>query len=131
MIETKEAQRNRDLAATDEEPVENRQTVEGQPDKSRSLKSEAEFAPLFKKEEAEQFRTIWLEIQSGFVDDPNISVKEADELVNNVIKNILFTFADQRTSLESQWKNGDKVSTEDLRLALKQYHSLFNRLLSV
>jgi len=31
----------------------------------------------------------------------------------------------------SKWDRGDKVSTEDLRIALKRYRSFFDRLLSV
>jgi hypothetical protein len=36
------------------------------------------------------------------VDDPSISVKDADELVANVIRNITRTFADKRMALENQ-----------------------------
>src|SRR5687767_6742146 len=46
------------------------------------------FALLFENNEAEQFRAQWLEIQSRFVDDPSVSVKDADELVSSIIKNI-------------------------------------------
>lgn len=92
--------------------------------------SEEDFAPLFENNEAEEFRTKWLEIQSRFVDDPSVSVKDADDLVADVIKNITRSFADKRLSLESQWKSGD-VSTEDLRMAMKRYRSFFNRLLSL
>jgi hypothetical protein len=131
MIEAKEMQRNGEAVNTGEERMKNKQTVEGRPDKSRVSRSEDGFAALFGKNGAEHFRTHWLEIQSRFVEDPNLSVKQADELVTNLIKNIMGTFADNRTSLEKQWKSGDKVSTEDLRVALKRYRSLFNRLLSL
>lgn len=89
------------------------------------------YAPLFENKRSEQFRNQWLEIQSRFVDDPAISVKEADELVDQVIKNITRMFADERNSLETQWNSGDKVSTEDLRMALRRYRSFFDRLLSL
>ena len=118
MIETKETQKNRERV--DVHPEQNR--APGNPEK---------FAPLFEKNQAEQFHTLWLEIQSRFVDDPSVSVKQADELVNRMIKNITTNFADKRMSLEKQWKNGDKVSTEDLRVALKQYRTFFDRLLSL
>ena len=96
----------------------------------REERSDENFAPLFENNEAEDFRTKWLEIQSRFVDDPSVSVKDADDLVADVIKNITRSFADKRMSLESQWKSGD-VSTEDLRMAMKRYRSFFNRLLSL
>ena len=106
-------------------------TSEEHTNQSRGTGSEADFAPLLKRKEAEQFRAHWLEIQSRFVDDPNVSVKEADELVKDVIQHVVGAFANQRTSLETQWKNGGKASTEDLRLALKKYRSFFNRLLTL
>ena len=93
--------------------------------------NEEDFVPLFEENEAEQFRTKWLEIQSRFVDDPSFAVKDADDLVADAIKNITRNFSDKRLSLENQWKSGDKVSTEDLRVALKRYRSFFNRLLSL
>ena len=98
---------------------------------SRDTWDDETFEPLFESNQAEQFRTQWLEIQSRFVDNPGVSVKEADALVSHVIKNITNSFADQRISLENQWKKGDKVSTEDLRLALQHYRSFFNRLLAL
>jgi len=116
-----------------DERIRNDQTAEAEerPDESRGLRNKSESASLFEKNKAEHFRARWLEIQSRFVDDPNVSVKDADELVTNVIRNITSTFADERISLESQWKRGDKVSTEDLRVALRRYRSFFNRLLSL
>jgi len=40
-------------------------------------------------------------------------------------------FADERQNLEHQWDQGDYVSTEDLRVALRRYRSFFSRLLRV
>lgn len=119
MLKEKEAHRHETGVDTAEERMRNSQTAE------------AEFAPLFENSAAEQFRARWLEIQSRFVDDPNVSVKDADELVANMIRDITRTFADKRMTLENQWKRGDKVSTEDLRLALKRYRSFFDRLLTL
>ena len=41
------------------------------------------------------------------------------------------SFADRRVGLEKQWKSGENISTEDMRLALKRYRSFFERLLSL
>ena len=131
MIETKENQKNKDSAPTNEEQLKDKQVLEGRPDKSLDTRNEEEFAPLFREKEAEEFHKRWLEIQSRFVDDPSAAVKEADELVDHVIKNITDAFADKRMSVENQWKSGEKVSTEDMRVALKRYRSFFNRLLTL
>ena len=131
----KERQMDRDEVDTGEERMRNEQIEDREEQhvdvhRSASLNKE-DFAPLLENTESEQFRTRWLEIQSRFVDDPSVSVKDADDLVAEVIKNITRTFSDKRLSLENQWKSGDKVSTEDLRVAMQRYRSFFNRLLSL
>ncbi|MGE5463004.1 MAG: hypothetical protein ACM3PS_06605 [Syntrophothermus sp.] len=90
-----------------------------------------ELAPLFENDAADKFRTRWLAIQSRFVDDPKASVKEADDLVADVIQGITNSFADRRGYLEKNWNGGGEASTEELRQALKQYRSFFDRLLSL
>ena len=83
---------------------------------------------ILNREESEQFRTRWNEIQGKFVDEPRSAVQEADALVTEVIDQVTQMFSTEHSSLESQWKAGDTVSTEDLRKALQRYRSFFNRL---
>ena|SRR5262245_40777524 len=139
MQNEKEKQIDVDEVDSGEERMRNEQISEEQREENRAEKNrnvsrdtnkEEDFAPLFENNEADSFRTQWLEIQSRFVDDPSVSVKDADDLVADVIKNITRNFADKRMALESQWKSGD-VSTEDLRVAMKRYRSFFNRLLTL
>jgi len=85
-------------------------------------------AALLNREESEHFRTRWNEIQSKFVDEPRSAVQQADALVSEVVEQITRMFANEHSSLESQWKQGNDVSTEDLRKALQRYRSFFNRL---
>lgn len=127
-------ERMRNEQIVEERQQQNRQEARErkQEERNESMdeRREEDFAPLFENVDAEQFRAQWLEIQSRFVDDPSVSVKDADDLVASVISNITRSFADKRISLESQWKSGD-VSTEDLRVAMKRYRSFFNRLLTL
>jgi len=83
---------------------------------------------LLNRDESEHFRTHWNEIQGVFVDDPRSAVQQADALVSEVVGQITQMFASEHSSLESQWKQGNDVSTEDLRKALQHYRSFFNRL---
>jgi hypothetical protein len=83
---------------------------------------------LLEREESEHFRTRWNEIQGKFVDEPRSAVQQADALVSEVIEKITQMFANEHSSLESQWNQGNDVSTEDLRKALQRYRSFFNRL---
>jgi hypothetical protein len=92
---------------------------------------EDQLEPLFEDEEARKFRTRWLAIQSKFVDDPRDSVKQADDLVADIIKNVTMNFADRRVGLEKQWNVGENVSTEDMRVTLKRYRAFFERLLTL
>ena len=87
--------------------------------------------PLFAKDETEDFRRRWTDIQAGFVDERRQAVENADSLVAAAIKRLAEVFARERSSLEQQWAQGGDVSTEDLRVALRRYRSFFDRLLSV
>lgn len=87
--------------------------------------------PLFPSGEAEGFRTRWLEVQTGFVDEPRSAVEKADGLVAEMMQRLAKVFADERGKLEEQWSRGDDISTEDLRQALRRYRSFMDRLLSV
>ena len=87
--------------------------------------------PLFPSSEAEGFRTRWVEVQTGFVDEPRNAVEQADGLVAEMMKRLAQVFADERAKLEEQWSRGDDISTEDLRQALRRYRSFMDRLLSV
>ena len=83
---------------------------------------------LLDRDVSEHLRTRWIEIQGRFVDDPRSAVQQADALVSEVIDKITQMFASEHNSLDSQWKQGNDVSTEDLRKVLQHYRSFFNRL---
>lgn len=87
--------------------------------------------PLLPGEFSAEMRTRWEEIQTGFVDDPRVSVQQADELVATAIKKLAESFSAERAKLEQQWSAGGDVSTEDLRQALRRYRAFFQRLLSI
>jgi glutathione S-transferase len=86
--------------------------------------------PLLPHEQGDELAKRWQEIQASFVDRPQEAVQEADALVADLMKQITTTFARERERLEKQWAEGDDVSTEDLRVALTNYRSFFDRLLS-
>jgi hypothetical protein len=86
---------------------------------------------LFSEPEMEEFRTQWSKIQTAFVDEPRLTVEDADKLVAAVMQRLADRFATERSGLEKQWDRGDNVSTEDLRIALQRYRSFFDRLLNL
>jgi hypothetical protein len=141
MNEEKEKQMNVDVVDTPEEEIENERRVDSEervPENKAPLNArpadtpEEELAPLFEGDEAKKFRSRWLAIQSKFVDDPGASVKQADDLVSDVIKSVTMNFSNRRIALEKQWNGGEaETSTEDLRMAIKRYRSFFDRLLTL
>jgi hypothetical protein len=90
-----------------------------------------EKGPLFAGSEANELRSRWDSIQVGFVDEPRRAVEQADNLVAGTMKRLAEIFTEERNKLEHQWDQGENVSTEDLRQALRRYRSFFDRLLSV
>lgn len=99
-------------------------TTQAVPVATRSGSSTA----LLTGEESEHFRSRWNEIQATFVDEPRSAVQQADRLVSEVVETITKMFASEHSALEVQWRQGNDVSTEDLRKALQHYRSFFNRL---
>ena len=87
---------------------------------------------LFNPELAGQFRSRWDAIQIGFVDDPKSAVRQADELVAQVMTSLAESFAQERSGLERVIGDEDgSATTENLRMALRRYRSFFQRLLSL
>lgn len=81
--------------------------------------------------EVRGYRERWSSIQTAFVDEPRQAVREADQLVQSVVKSLADRFAHQREELYTQWDRGDNVSTEDLRIAVQHYRTFFDRLLQL
>jgi len=98
---------------------------------TRPRASSAENTPLLAREALDEFKGRWIDIQTGFVDEPRVAVERADELVALAVKRLAESFANEREQLESQWAREGNVSTEDLRLALQRYRAFFERLLHV
>jgi hypothetical protein len=106
------------------EPVPDNHTANGGTE-------EKQLAALFLPDTAKEFRSRWDAVQRGFVDDPRQAVRQADELVGQVMKSLAETFSNERATLERQPDQTDQGSTEALRIALRSYRSFFERLLSL
>lgn len=117
-----------DKAWVDAEVIHETKMVETNLQEAPINLNDGSLLALLEREESEHFRTRWNEIQGKFVDEPRSAVQQADGLVTEVIEKITQMFVNEHSSLESQWNQGDDVSTEDLRQALQHYRSFFNRL---
>ncbi|MEV6786004.1 hypothetical protein [Streptomyces sp. NPDC051098] len=104
--------------------------TEETPRKSDTPSHDEEAVPLLDSGTEDDMRSRWGDIQQGFVDDPQAAVRSADALVAEVMQLLATTFAEHKEGLEKQWHQGNEVATEDLRIALRQYRSFFDRLLT-
>ena len=86
-------------------------------------------ATLIAQDKAESYRGRWNELKGEFVDEPRSAVRGANELVGEVLDELEQLFRRQRDELE-RGLDSDDTSTEDLRQALGNYRSFFDRLLS-
>ena len=100
-------------------------------DPNSAAHADREAGPLFSSHECNDLRHRWDAIQVGFVDEPRHAVEQADSLVAGAMHRLAEIFSEERGKLEHQWNQGENVSTEDLRQALRRYRSFFTRLLSV
>lgn len=81
--------------------------------------------------EVEDIKSRWSKIQTQFVDEPRTSVDRAEALIQDVMERFMQKFANERDMLDSSAASGEEISTEDLRVALKRYRALLQRLLSL
>jgi hypothetical protein len=65
--------------------------------------------PLLPSDMTQTFRARWDELQVQFVDDPQNSVAQADQLVAELMKSFAWTFASEREGLENQWLTGQNA----------------------
>ena len=112
------------MPANDRPPADERVPMDG-----NGAGNEAR-TPLVPEAQSAEYSQRWHTVQAEFVDEPQQAVKDADALVAEVIQMLAKNFAEQRQGLEEQWSRGTEVSTEDLRQALMQYRSFFQRLLA-
>lgn len=79
---------------------------------------------------AQGFRDRWRDVQLRFVDDPQGATTEARDLVSEVVDSLTAALTAQRDELDT-WENGDAGDTERLRVAVRRYRDLVDRLLSL
>src|SRR5436309_3421037 len=76
---------------------------DGHPEDHGTERPDQYSGPLLAPDSLNDMRTRWETIQTGFVDDPRVSVQQADELVASAIKKLAESFAEERAKLEQQW----------------------------
>ena len=91
-------------------------------------------ARLLPHDECDKLSTRLQHAVAGFVDEPRSAVEEADHVLEEVAARFADAVKQRRRTLRNSWqagegKAGDAGDTEQLRLALRDYRELTERLL--
>jgi hypothetical protein len=91
-------------------------------------------APLLARSEAEKLAERLQHAVTGFVDGPRAAVEEADHVLEEIADRFTQAVTQRRRTLRRSWEETDEATppssdTERLRLALKDYRELADRLL--
>jgi hypothetical protein len=85
---------------------------------------------LLSAERSAEFKQRWRDLQADFVDDPRLAVRGAGDLSREILQALSDTIADAERV--DSWQAEDGTSgTEDLRVALRHYRTLVDRLLEL
>jgi hypothetical protein len=85
---------------------------------------------LFEPEAAERFRDRWRDVKAVFVDDPSDAVRQASALSGEAVDELTAALGRLRETLDGHWDEGKQTDTERLRVALRGYGSLIDRILA-
>ncbi|MFE5815179.1 hypothetical protein ACFQ6S_17460 [Streptomyces sp. NPDC056479] len=95
-------------------------------------KSVTNEAPLLTLDERDRLELRVQEAVSRFVDQPRSAVEEADHAVEDILGRFTDAMAQRRRTLRTSWQEtDDSADTEQLRLALRDYRELAERLLRI
>jgi hypothetical protein len=118
-----------DEAATHEAAPDDAAGDEAATDEPAAAAATAQPAALLASLDAESIRNRFLDIQAGFVDEPRQAVEEAGRFIDELVQQVIDALQAQRGQLQAPV--ADDASTEDLRLSLRAYRQLVDRLLGL
>jgi hypothetical protein len=87
-----------------------------------------DLGPLFESQHTKEIQQRWHDIQATFVDDPGDALRRAGELNDEVVSSLTTAPDDRKHTLEQGIANGD---TEQLRIGLRQYRQILDRILAL
>ncbi|WP_236584073.1 hypothetical protein [Streptomyces sp. MBT53] len=102
-------------------------------DKRHGGGADAGNGSLLPHDESDKFSLRLQHAVTGFVDEPRSAVEEAAHVLEEVADRLAQAVTKRRDSLHSSWesKGSDDSDTEQLRLALRDYRELTERLLHI
>ncbi|MFC9324336.1 hypothetical protein [Kitasatospora sp. NPDC057015] len=102
------------------------------PPAPKSPDGAADLSTWLETAQVQRLSAQWRTVQTGFVDDPRAAVEQADELVGKAADLVTASVRDHRSRLHKAGEGaGDTgIPTEELRLAMREYRTLLDRLLA-
>jgi hypothetical protein len=109
-------------------PVESLDTQEFAPEPVAGSEEADKARDVFGHTEIDRLRGRWRELQASFVDDPAQAVRGADDLVDEIMREL----AERKEHLEGRWRDGldGPGGTEELRVVIREYRAFFDHLLN-
>ncbi|MFF1683471.1 hypothetical protein ACFVYG_46525 [Streptomyces sp. NPDC058256] len=86
-------------------------------------------ARLLPQDECDKFELRIRHAVGGFVDEPRDAVAEADQVLEELAARFTDAVSRRRTKLRTSWQEKTGADTEQLRLALRDYREVTERLL--
>jgi len=81
---------------------------------------------LFDQDDARSFQERWRDVQLRFVDSPKDAAGDAAKLVDEAVEKLTASLRSQRSGLDNETED-----TEQLRVQLRGYREILNRILSL
>lgn len=100
-------------------------------DNGRHVPQGVENGSLMPHDESDKFSLRLQHAVTGFVDEPRSAVEEADHVLEEVAARFTEAVTKRRATLHGSWETKGSDDTEKLRLALRDYRELAERLLHI
>jgi hypothetical protein len=87
-------------------------------------------ATTWQQGQADEYRERWRQVQVRFLDEPQAAAQEAERLVGEVLDGLTRALAGQKNALDG-WRSADRQDTEQLRVSVRGYRDLLDRVLAL
>jgi hypothetical protein len=86
---------------------------------------------LIDPDEADRFDGRWRDVKAVFVDDPSDALRQASALSEEVVAELTTALRRAQENMDEAWQEGETRDTERMRIALRGYGSLLDRVLAL